>query len=582
MSLENVTTEDYDDAHYLSNQVEQAKRRAVLAASDAGVARDRAASAEQAANEAAKRAERANATIGADATEAKQAASEAVSAKTAAKESATQAHESAEIASGVAGIAGNLSNRLTGVESMAGIGPSTPVDGQTANLIEQPHTLTKAALSALFVGKADLSVNVKDYGAIGDGVADDTAALQAAESAARSLGAILFMPSGRYKTTSTFTVRTDLTATATTVIEYYGTGTALVLGDPLNAVFNRDMRAPVVEYKTGPNWDGTSVGVEVVNLNTCTVLLRQVRGFEIGYKFIGRGTGLAYSTITLGYSNQNRIGVQLTQDQTGWCNQNTFIGGRIQLVAGSRGAVADDPGAHYFHFKQGSTEVSGPNNNTFIGCTMEGSGLAYYRMKFEGARYNAFVNCRFENYGSVYRIRFEKGSSGNVIQYGYDAWQMVVETDSTSSAGSIYDGVGERAQARSHSAQMIPSGVSTSLNGWGSQSLRRVTYDAVTGAFTPTSGGEWKIDATVIFAANAVGTRTAELLVGTPGGTATRISFDECAAQASGNTALKLSGRWKFNGTEKFWIAVTQNSGADLAIRAFGGNTTLYADKLTV
>lgn len=153
MSLENVTTEDYDDAHYLSNQVEQAKRRAVLAASDAGVARDRAASAEQSANEAAKRAERANATSGADATEARQAASEAVSAKTSAKESATQAHESATIASGIAGIAGNLSDRLTGVESMAGIGPSTPVDGQTANLIEQPNTLTKAALAAAFVDR---------------------------------------------------------------------------------------------------------------------------------------------------------------------------------------------------------------------------------------------------------------------------------------------------------------------------------------------------------------------------------------------------------------------------------------------
>lgn len=41
-----------------------------------------------------------------------------------------------------------VENRLEGVEAMAGLSPSAPVDGQTADLILQPETLTNAALSA--------------------------------------------------------------------------------------------------------------------------------------------------------------------------------------------------------------------------------------------------------------------------------------------------------------------------------------------------------------------------------------------------------------------------------------------------
>lgn len=48
----------------------------------------------------------------------------------------------------------NLDARVEGVEALAGLSPATPVDGQTANLIEQPGTLTNAALSAAIVDSA--------------------------------------------------------------------------------------------------------------------------------------------------------------------------------------------------------------------------------------------------------------------------------------------------------------------------------------------------------------------------------------------------------------------------------------------
>ena len=51
-----------------------------------------------------------------------------------------------------------------------------------------------------------LGVNVKDYGAIGDGVADDTTAITNALAAVYTLGGIVYMPSGVYKITSTINV----------------------------------------------------------------------------------------------------------------------------------------------------------------------------------------------------------------------------------------------------------------------------------------------------------------------------------------------------------------------------------------
>jgi hypothetical protein len=52
------------------------------------------------------------------------------------------------------------------------------------------------------------SVNVKDYGAVGDGVTDDTVAIQAAINIGGT--ATIFIPNGNYKITSTLTINSDI------------------------------------------------------------------------------------------------------------------------------------------------------------------------------------------------------------------------------------------------------------------------------------------------------------------------------------------------------------------------------------
>lgn len=50
------------------------------------------------------------------------------------------------------------------------------------------------------------AVNVKDFGAVGDGVTDDTSAIQQAVSLGNSSGSTVFVPAGNYRVTSTITV----------------------------------------------------------------------------------------------------------------------------------------------------------------------------------------------------------------------------------------------------------------------------------------------------------------------------------------------------------------------------------------
>lgn len=53
-------------------------------------------------------------------------------------------------------------------------------------------------------------VSVKAYGAVGDGVADDTAAIQAAIGSLPAAGGSIYLPVGDYRITSPITVRSDL------------------------------------------------------------------------------------------------------------------------------------------------------------------------------------------------------------------------------------------------------------------------------------------------------------------------------------------------------------------------------------
>jgi len=74
--------------------------------------------------------------------------------------------------------------------------------------------------------KLDLSTNVKDFGAIGNGIADDTAAIQAAiDSMTATGGGLLVIPPGTYNQTTTLTLKTGVNILAYgATLSYSGSG----------------------------------------------------------------------------------------------------------------------------------------------------------------------------------------------------------------------------------------------------------------------------------------------------------------------------------------------------------------------
>lgn len=78
--------------------------------------------------------------------------------------------------------------------------------------------------SAPYVGMGEFAANVRSFGARGDGVADDTAAIQAAINSLAATGGIVFLPGGVYKVTTTINLVSSVSLIG--INESYGGATA--------------------------------------------------------------------------------------------------------------------------------------------------------------------------------------------------------------------------------------------------------------------------------------------------------------------------------------------------------------------
>ena len=80
---------------------------------------------------------------------------------------------------------------------------------QTNPVQQAPAAHTADETAAAPILRADGAVNVRDYGARGDGFTDETAAIQAADAAAIAAGCPLVFPAGTYLISSTYVVTGD-------------------------------------------------------------------------------------------------------------------------------------------------------------------------------------------------------------------------------------------------------------------------------------------------------------------------------------------------------------------------------------
>lgn len=292
----------------------------------------------------------------------------------------------------------------------------------SVTLHQQHHDIIHAAVNSQ-VSKGDLVFNLRDQpGVVGDGVTDDSKALQAALDDAAFLGARAFA-NGTFRTTRSLRISGSADLSDAT-ITFFGEGLALEVGASGTYAFRKMVRLPqvIAALKTKHGWGQVSGSVGVLIQNSCNldVTVPHVQNFETGLVIAGNGKGTSYCNVTLGHLDNNKRNLRFSADASGWANQNNFFGGRLShnseegtLVAGTRQILID-------------LTASKVNANCFWGTSIESANVAEFHLDCAGND-NYFMNCRWENRESGARVIWRADSVGNVISFGYGS-HMIVET----------------------------------------------------------------------------------------------------------------------------------------------------------
>lgn len=283
-------------------------------------------------------------------------------------------------------------------------------------------------------------INVMSFGAKGDGITDDGPAIVAAVEHAKSVAAgglrptILFPTSKGYLSNQTIQIPINMHVVMDSSVAYGGPvdTPAMIVGQPDLANVNVRLKLSV-KRKAGAGYaDWTNengIGLLLKNLDTSIIEIVQSTGFTIGVQAIGDSGGFAYNEVHLGLIMDNKIGIDLTNKNSGtgigWCNENMFLNGRIGCYSTTRKGVARTG----VRISSADLTYINNNNNNFYKPSFElkesvsrpAEALPIF---IEYGRINRFFNIRNES-NSVTTARIGPESFENTIDLGYG--QVVID-----------------------------------------------------------------------------------------------------------------------------------------------------------
>jgi len=183
------------------------------------------------------------------------------------------------------------------------------------------------------------TLSARDFGALGDGLADDGPALQAAMNAAAAAGRHLLVGEGTYRTLMPLSLPGGAPGlTMRGAILYAGPAgqPALTIGDGganRNAAKLyqglRVLRATVSDWQ-----DEADIGLVLRNLDASVVEIRQVEGFTIGVRTLGEERGFEDSSIQLGRIVNNRVGLDIrAATAAAWNTSVRYHGGHFAIAS---------------------------------------------------------------------------------------------------------------------------------------------------------------------------------------------------------------------------------------------------------
>ncbi|MCZ2099176.1 MAG: glycoside hydrolase family 55 protein, partial [Anaerolineae bacterium] len=253
-------------------------------------------------------------------------------------------------------------------------------------------------------------VSVKDFGAVGDGAADDTTAFENALAALTALGTYkrkLFVPAGAYKITTGLVVpnRVEIEGecrdSTRLLFALSAPGTCITLlgtsGDKLRSAL-RNIRVD------GANCTGASVVGVLCNWVVGSLPL--IEGVDIngGYESGGAGTGLSTG---LAFENAgNNWIVNFRDVGVEGCREHSLV---IDSSPDGFANIINFFGCRFENSKGRNVYLKGPADDissfqiNFIGCTIEGASYQNTGINesiyAEGCGVN-FSNCWFESHGT--------------------------------------------------------------------------------------------------------------------------------------------------------------------------------------
>ena len=315
------------------------------------------------------------------------------------------------------------------------------------------------------------SVSVKDFGAVGDGVADDTAEIQAAIDSAKLTNKRLHIPAGTYLYSaligldqSSFEIFGD--GSGRTVLKYTGTGDALVLGT--TAGFSQGINLSGLTVEGNADVDSIIKAKALARCQWSDINVREAKSASgIGFVFQGcmlnRFESLVCSTDRQAMTNPPYEAFNIEAlAPFGNCSNNTFT----NLYAEGNGRVASTI--------EIGVRISGGDQNVFIGGSPESCGT-YGLLVAAGSRYNTFIGVGFENLNATGADCSDAGISSKYVNC-YSSQKFILQGRSATVDGGYF----ERVQIDSGA---VRSRIKNALvNGWatGSGGL----FDSGTGTET--------------------------------------------------------------------------------------------------
>ena len=256
------------------------------------------------------------------------------------------------------------------------------------------------------------SISVKDFGAVGDGTANDTTAIQNAINAAGALGpggGTVYFPPGTYRINSGITLLNGVILQGSgeigTEIRYYGSGSAIASTTPSTRIYNVGVFQMTIKNSGATG----TIGLDLSSVNTSTFQSVSIEQLPNGVKI--------YSP-TSGYATYNRFynvtingptvkGFWITGTSS---NANTFWGCRYNTSAFT------GPGYGWL--------IEDSNGNQIMACHADMAGTIDYFARISttlgpgGADGNVFWGNRIE--------AFNPANNNNGFLLGADVRYTVI------------------------------------------------------------------------------------------------------------------------------------------------------------